>query len=127
MAQYLQAHAASIETCLQAVSSTTTGLTAPEAALRLAEHGPNRLPMERGRGPVLRFLVQFHNVLIYVLLGAAVVTGALQRWVDTGVILAVVMTNAVIGFLQEGKAEARWPRSAPCWPRAPPCCATGSG
>ena len=49
---------------------------------------------------------QFHNVLIYVLLGAAVVTGALQHWVDTGVILAVVLANAVIGFLQEGKAEA---------------------
>jgi calcium-translocating P-type ATPase len=54
----------------------------------------------------MRFLAQFHNVLIYVLLGAAVVTGALQHWVDTGVILAVVLANAVIGYLQEGKAEA---------------------
>jgi len=55
---------------------------------------------------MVRFLVQFHNVLIYVLLGAAVVTGALQHWVDTGVILAVVLANAIIGFVQEGKAEA---------------------
>lgn len=47
-----------------------------------------------------------NNVLIYVLLGAAVVTAILQHWVDTGVILAVVLANAVIGFLQEGKAEA---------------------
>ena len=54
----------------------------------------------------MRFLAQFHNVLIYVLLGAAVVTGVLQHWVDTGVILAVVLANAVIGYLQEGKAEA---------------------
>ena len=54
----------------------------------------------------MRFLAQFHNVLIYVLMGAAVVTGALQHWVDTGVILAVVLANAVIGYLQEGKAEA---------------------
>jgi calcium-translocating P-type ATPase len=54
----------------------------------------------------VRFFLQFHNVLIYVLIGAAVVTGVLQHWVDTGVILAVVLANAVIGFLQEGKAEA---------------------
>jgi calcium-translocating P-type ATPase len=51
-------------------------------------------------------MAQFHNVLIYVLLGAALVTGTLQHWVDTGVILAVVLANAVIGFIQEGKAEA---------------------
>ena len=82
------------------------GLTEAEAARRLAAHGPNRLPEVRARGPVLRFLANFHNVLIYVLLGAAVVTAALQHWVDTGVILAVVLANAVIGFIQEGKAEA---------------------
>ena len=69
-------------------------------------HGPNRLPEARARGPLMRFLAQFHNVLIYVLLGAAVVTAGLQHWVDTGVILAVVLANAVIGFIQEGKAEA---------------------
>ena len=76
------------------------------AARRLAAHGPNRLPEVRAHGPLMRFLAQFHNVLIYVLMGAAVVTGALQHWVDTGVILAVVLANAVIGYLQEGKAEA---------------------
>ncbi len=53
----------------------------------------------------MRFLAQFHNVLIYVLLGAAAVTAGLQHWVDTAVILAVVLANAVIGYLQEGKAE----------------------
>lgn len=72
----------------------------------MVSHGPNRLAEVRARGPLLRFLRQFHNVLIYVLIGAAVVTGALQHWVDTGVILAVVLANAVIGFIQEGKAEA---------------------
>jgi magnesium-transporting ATPase (P-type) len=54
----------------------------------------------------MRFLIQFHNVLIYVLLGAALVTAALRHWVDTGVILTVVLANAAIGFIQEGKAEA---------------------
>ena len=82
------------------------GLTEAEAARRLAAHGPNRLPEAPTRGPVLRLLAHFHNVLIYVLLGAAVVTAALQHWVDTGVILAVVLANAVIGFVQECKAEA---------------------
>lgn len=100
------AHATSTADCLVAVEAVPEGLTTPEAARRLGRHGPNRLPEVRGRGPVLRFLLQFHNVLIYVLLGAAVVTAALQHWVDTGVILAVILANAAIGFIQEGKAEA---------------------
>ena len=99
-------HASPATDCLAALAATPEGLTAADAARRLAEHGPNRLPEMRARGPVVRFLRQFHNVLIYVLIGAAVVTGALQHWVDTGVILAVVFANAVIGFIQEGKAEA---------------------
>jgi magnesium-transporting ATPase (P-type) len=81
------------------------GLTADEAARRLAVHGPNRLTPPRKRGPLMRFLLQFHNVLIYVLIGAAGVTAALGEWVDTGVILGVVVINALIGFIQEGKAE----------------------
>lgn len=99
-------HASPAADCLASLKTTPEGLTSPEAARRLAAHGPNRLPEVRGRGPVLRFLLQFHNVLIYVLFGAAAVTAALQHWVDTGVILAVVLANAVIGFVQEGKAEA---------------------
>ena len=99
-------HATSAADCLAGLAVTPDGLTAPEAARRLAEQGPNRLPEVRARGPLVRFLRHFHNVLIYVLIGAAVVTGALQHWVDTGVILAVVLANAIIGFIQEGKAEA---------------------
>lgn len=91
---------------LATLGASADGLSAPEAARRLAEHGPNRLPDVRTRGPLIRFLSQFNNVLIYVLLGAAAVTAALQHWVDTGVILAVVLVNAAIGFIQEGKAEA---------------------
>ncbi|MCC7273119.1 MAG: cation-transporting P-type ATPase [Alphaproteobacteria bacterium] len=99
-------HASPSEACLVALGVGPEGLTAVEAARRQAEHGPNRLPEVRSHGPLMRFLAQFHNVLIYVLLGASMVTGALQHWVDTGVILAVVLANAVIGYLQEGKAEA---------------------
>ncbi len=99
-------HARSADACLTALESVAEGLTGAEAARRLAQHGPNRLPEVHARGPLLRFLVQFHNVLIYVLLGAAAVTAALQHWVDTGVILAVVLANAIIGYVQEGKAES---------------------
>ena len=99
-------YARSADASLAALHAEPGGLTTTEAARRLGEHGPNRLPEARTRGPLGRFLAHFNNVLIYVLLGAAVVTGALQHWVDTGVILAVVLANAVIGYLQEGKAEA---------------------
>ena len=92
--------------CLITLQATPEGLTSSEAVERLAKHGPNRLPEVRTRGALRRFLAHFHNVLIYVLIGAAVITGAMQHWVDTGVILAVVLANAVIGFIQEGKAEA---------------------
>ena len=53
----------------------------------------------------MRFLLQLHNILIYVLLGSAVITLALDHVADTAVILAVVIANAIIGFVQEGKAE----------------------
>ncbi|MFA5952650.1 MAG: cation-transporting P-type ATPase [Hyphomicrobium sp.] len=101
-----EAHALPVEACFLTLDARSEGLTATEAARRLEVHGRNELAQYRARRPLLRFLAQFHNVLIYVLLGAAAVTATLQHWVDTGVILAVVLANAVIGFLQEGKAEA---------------------
>ncbi|ULB11918.1 HAD-IC family P-type ATPase [Cereibacter azotoformans] len=99
-------HSRPAEDCLASLDACPRGLTSQEAARRLDLHGPNRLPEARPRGPVMRFLAQFHNVLIYVLIVAAVVTGVLEHWVDMGVILAVVLANAVIGFIQEGRAEA---------------------
>ncbi len=98
-------HAASKDDALRTLGATENGLSAAEAASRLAEHGPNRLPVTAGIHPVLRFLRHFHNVLIYVLIASAVVTAVLQHWVATGVILAVVIANAIIGFVQEGRAE----------------------
>jgi len=99
-------HARTKEEALAGLESTLQGLSGEEAARRLAEHGPNRLPPPKKRGPLARFLAQFHNVLIYVLLAAVAVTAALGHDVDSGVILAVVLANACIGFIQEGKAEA---------------------
>ncbi len=98
-------HALRGEQALAETESARTGLNAAEAARRLAQYGRNALPPPRRRGAIERFLLQFHNVLIYVLLGAAVITGALGHWVDTSVIVGVVIINAIVGFIQEGKAE----------------------
>jgi magnesium-transporting ATPase (P-type) len=98
-------HATPAEAVINRLGTDLEGLSADEAAKRLAQYGPNRLRPARRRGPIARFLLQFHNVLIYVLLGASVVTAALAHWVDTGVILGVVLINALIGYVQEGKAE----------------------
>ncbi|WP_371038318.1 cation-transporting P-type ATPase [Rhodosalinus sp. FB01] len=98
-------HARPAADLLDAFATGPDGLGAGEAARRLSEHGPNRLPEPPAPNPVLRFLGHFHNVLIYVLIASAAVTAALQHWIDTGVILAVVLVNAVIGYIQEGRAE----------------------
>ena len=98
-------HTQPIEATLEAMDTTRHGLSQQEAEIRSARYGPNRLPPPKRRGPLLRFLLQFHNVLIYVLLAAALVTALLAHWVDTGVIVAVVLINALVGFVQEGKAE----------------------
>ncbi|HMO67900.1 MAG TPA: HAD-IC family P-type ATPase, partial [Novosphingobium sp.] len=98
-------HARAIGDVLQAWKSGPDGLDPAEAARRLAEHGPNCLPEPPRRGPLVRFARHFHNILIYVLLASAAITAALGHLIDTGVILAVVLANAIIGFIQEGRAE----------------------
>ncbi|MEO1191569.1 MAG: cation-transporting P-type ATPase [Pseudomonadota bacterium] len=98
-------HAKSSEDCLDQLKARPDGLPEADAKERLERHGPNRLPEAKRAGPVIRFLRQFHNLLIYVLLAAGFVTALLGHFVDTGVILAVVLVNAIIGFVQEGKAE----------------------
>jgi magnesium-transporting ATPase (P-type) len=81
------------------------GLTPGEAARRLAEHGPNRLPAVHGRSALRRFLAQFENLLIYILVAAGLVTALLGHLVDSTVITGVVVINATVGFIQEGRAE----------------------
>lgn len=98
-------HALSVDDSFASLAANRRGLGVDEAAARLRHHGPNRLPEAKGRSPLLRFLAHFHNVLIYVLLGSAVITAALGHVADTAVILAVVIANAIIGFIQEGRAE----------------------
>src|ERR1700722_7959045 len=81
------------------------GLAAAESSTRLQNYGPNRLPEGKKRGPLMRFLAQFNNILVYVLLGAGFIKLMLNLWLDAGIIFAVVILNALLGFIQEGKAE----------------------
>ena len=86
-------------------TDVNAGLDSAEADKRLRDHGPNRLPAGKKRGPFTRFLSQFNNILVYVLLGAGFVKLMLNLWVDAAIIFGVVILNALLGFLQEGKAE----------------------
>lgn len=99
-------HSMDVDSIYTELDCTKNGLSNEAAQQRLEKYGLNKLTPACKRGALIRFLAQFNNVLIYVLLGAASVTVLLQHWVDTAVILGVVIINSVIGFIQEGKAES---------------------
>ena len=80
------------------------GLDRFEVEQRRQNFGPNMLTQRKGKGPLLRFLLQFHQALVYILLAAVAIKLMLGAWVDAGVIFGVVLLNSVIGFVQEGKA-----------------------
>ena len=82
------------------------GLSEAEAEARLHQHGENRLPLPPGKSALRRFSEQLAQPLVLVLIAAGTVTAFLGEWVDAGVIFGVVLVNAVIGYVQEGKAEA---------------------
>ena len=98
-------HCLEASEAIQKQGSNKSGLSQEEAESRLQVFGANRLPEAKPRSPLLRFLAQFHNLLIYVLMMAVLVTSLLQHWLDAGVIFGVVIINALIGYIQEGKAE----------------------
>jgi magnesium-transporting ATPase (P-type) len=86
-------------------TNSQTGLDPSEASARLQKYGLNRLPEGRKRGAFARFFAQFNNVLVYVLIAAGFTKLMLSLWIDAGIIFAVVVLNALLGFIQEGKAE----------------------
>lgn len=90
---------------LRRLGSLREGLALEEALRRLHKHGPNELPMPPRKSALLRFLLQFNNALILFLLVTAALAGVLGHWVDAAVIIGVVGVNAIVGFVQEGKAE----------------------
>lgn len=82
------------------------GLSAAEAGTRMAKFGPNELKAKKGKSPLLLFLIQFKNPLLYILLIAGAVKAALDSWAEAIVIWAAAVLNAVIAFTQEAKAES---------------------
>jgi len=98
-------HACQTDEALRALESSSAGLTHEQAQQRLLQYGANRLDEAKPASIWQRLLRHVNNVLLYVLIAAALVTALMGHWVDTFVILAVVVLNVVIGFVQEGKAE----------------------
>ena len=99
-------HALPPEDVLEQLDADSEGLSDEAAEARLEEYGENRQRPPERRSGWMRFLSQFRNLLIYLLIAAAVVTAILGQWIDTVVIVAVVLINALIGYIQEGKAES---------------------
>lgn len=104
-APVLHWHAMEAAAVAAQLKTTNNGLADADIAALQTQYGENSLPVAAARSNWRRFFSQFHNVLIYVLLASALITALLQHWVDTGVIIAVVLANALVGYLQEGKAE----------------------
>ncbi len=100
-----QWYAETVDSVFEALSTSPSGLASDEVEKRQQHYGLNCLPEQKPRSPLVRFLYQFHNILIYVLLIAGVTTVMLGHLMDASVIFGVVIVNAIIGFIQEGKAE----------------------
>ena len=105
-------YASSNEETYSLLSTSTDGLTSAEAEKRLSEHGKNELATEKKASLISRFLAQFKDVMVIVLLCAAAVTAVIaiveksyDEFIDVGIILAIVIINAIIGVVQESKAE----------------------
>jgi calcium-translocating P-type ATPase len=98
-------HAIDASDAAAQLQSSPQGLDDDEAARRLEQYGRNELPPPASRHPVLRFLAQFNNALILFLLAAAILAALLDHPIDAAVIVGVVLINAVVGFVQEGRAE----------------------
>jgi magnesium-transporting ATPase (P-type) len=100
----------SVEETFEELGADSAGLTSGEAKARVEKYGYNELEFKKP-SVIMRFLRQFHNPLVYILLAAAAVTGILtlrgeDMLADMSVILGVVILNAILGFFQEGKTEA---------------------
>lgn len=99
------AHSRSAAEVLAILGSSGDGLDDDTARERLATYGANKLPVKKPQPAVLRFFSHFNDVLIYILIAAGVLKATLGEWVDFAVIISVAVINALVGFLQEGKAQ----------------------
>jgi Ca2+-transporting ATPase len=94
-----------IEVVQQLAGDLQLGLSSAEVLKRQEQYGLNQLQAKQGQSPIIRFLMEFNQPLIYILLIAGTVALLLKDWVDGGVIFAVTLINSIIGFIQESKAE----------------------
>lgn len=99
-------HACTTEQTQHALNTQVNGLSNEEVTQRQQLYGFNQLIAPKKRSAWMRFFMQFHNILLYIMLAASAVTAILGHWIDTFVLLAAVLVNAIIGFIQEGKAES---------------------
>jgi magnesium-transporting ATPase (P-type) len=95
----------SIEETFKLLDADNAGLTSGEAKVRLGKYGYNELEVKK-QGPLIRFLLQFRNALLYVLIVAALIAALLGKFMDMYVVIGVILATVIIGFIQEGKAEA---------------------
>ncbi|PIP55645.1 MAG: ATPase [Candidatus Zambryskibacteria bacterium CG_4_9_14_3_um_filter_42_9] len=98
-------HTKSVSEVLEILKSSEHGLSSVEAKLRLAQNGPNKLPEAKVENIFVIFLRQFESPLIYILLAASVIVYIMGETIDSIVIMSVLIFNAVIGAIQEGKAR----------------------
>ncbi|MBR7631454.1 cation-transporting P-type ATPase [Aeromonas popoffii] len=103
--ELLKPYSLDVASTLTALNATENGLESNEAQRRLNLYGQNKLPEPEGKSAFVRFISHFKDMLVYVLLAAAIATAFLGHWVDTWVIVGVVVLNAIVSFVQEGKAE----------------------
>ncbi len=98
-------HQQELSAVFQQLATGENGLTETEAGKRLAEHGPNALKEGKGPGRLQLFFSQFNSFLVYILLAAAVISLVAESVLDFYTIIAIVIINAVLGYVQESKAE----------------------
>ena len=101
-----QWHHLSVKEIVQSLGTDSeTGLSTQDAQERRDRFGANELTAQEHESAWVRFLQQFNQPLLYILMAAGIVTAFLHEWVDAGVIFGVTILNAVIGFIQESSGE----------------------
>ncbi|MDH3347039.1 MAG: HAD-IC family P-type ATPase, partial [Desulfobulbaceae bacterium] len=98
-------HHQPLKTLLKKLGTSTQGLTEDEASARLRQYGPNRILTETSINPLLIFINQFRNFIIYILLFAVLFSLLINEYIDSIIILIILITNSLIGFFQELSAE----------------------
>ena len=98
-------HQKTVEDVIEELNSSLKGISSEEARKRILEYGPNELKEEKKKTVLMMFLEQFRDFMILVLIAAAVISGIIGEISDTIAIVVIVVINAVIGFIQEYRAE----------------------